>query len=180
MSSDWLNSPESDAGRAEHTVARRSDLALGGYHPSMVEMSPSATIEIPASNKSAQLWLRMLVAMGRRWPWLLVLGLITGACASYAGWKVSRPLYRSVGLVRIAYTLPPVLQVTDQNQPLQMFGTFMQSQQLLISSRRVTDMAREDPVWRTGGRPIPADPGQYFASNLLVTTHPQSEYIEIS
>jgi polysaccharide biosynthesis transport protein len=125
-------------------------------------------------------WALVLAALRRRWKLVVVAGIFTGIAGAMAGWRATKPVYRSVGLVRIAYTLPPVLQETDQNQPLQMFDTFMQSQSLLITSRRVTDMAVEDPVWKTVGGGIPKDPVAYFSSNLKVTTKPGSEFIEIS
>jgi polysaccharide biosynthesis transport protein len=179
MTSGWPGAPKVESADGENSVSRRSELALGGYHSQGSELAAPATVEIPGA-KSSELLLRALVAFRRAWPWLVVIGLITGGGVAFVSWKYSHAMFRSAGLVRIAYTLPPVLQVTDQNQPMQMFGTFMQSQQMLISSRRVTDMAMEDPVWRTTGHAVPVDPNSYFASNLEVSIKPGSEYIEIS
>ena len=126
------------------------------------------------------MWALVVGALRRRWIAVTIAGVLTCILGGIAGWRLTKPVYRSVGLVRIAYSLPPVLQVTDQNQPLQMFDTFMQSQSLLIAGRRVTDMAIEDPVWKTTGPGVPADPVQYFSDNLKVTVKPGSEFIEIA
>jgi Mrp family chromosome partitioning ATPase/uncharacterized protein involved in exopolysaccharide biosynthesis len=91
-----------------------------------------------------------------------------------------RPTYRSSALLRIAYTLPAVMRETDQNGAKPMFDTFMTSQRLLITSRRVIDQAMLDPIWKATGRQLSDDPDRYFSEHLLVDIKPRSEYIEIS
>ena len=74
--------------------------------------------------------------VGCGWYWLAVLlGLLVGVPAGVLGWKLCHPMYRSEGLIRIAYSLPEVYQETDQNRPMASFDTFMQSQRSLITSR---------------------------------------------
>ncbi len=106
---------------------------------------------------------------------VIVLGLMGGGGGGWLGWKYVQPVYKSEGLVRIASALPIVEKETDQNKPLAMFDTFMQSQKLLISSQAIMQLALQDAIWR-GKRPDP----QLIVKNLLVDIKPRSEYIQIS
>src|ERR1700722_3717422 len=119
------------------------------------------------------------LALRGRYGWVVGLGILAGALCGYAGWKLGHPTYLSSGLVRIAYELPEVMSETDQNGPMQMFDTFMQSQKLLITSRQVLDVALQDPIWHTTGHDVPADPDNFFRRYLTVTIGPRSEYIQI-
>src|ERR1700677_369471 len=108
MTSGWPGAPKVESAHSENSVSRRSDLALGGYHSQASALAAAAPVEIPGS-KSSELLLRALVALRRAWPWLVVIGLITGGGVAFVSWKYSHAMFRSAGLVRIAYTLPPVL-----------------------------------------------------------------------
>lgn len=118
-------------------------------------------------------------ALRGRYLLVTILGLAVGGVAGFAGYKLGHPTYHSEGLVRIAYSLPEVSQETDQNRPMAMFDTFMQSQKLLITSRRIVDMAVQDPIWKSKGFQVPPDPERYFARQLVVEIRPRSEYIQI-
>jgi succinoglycan biosynthesis transport protein ExoP len=122
----------------------------------------------------------VLGALRGRFVVVIVLGLITGAAAGVAGWKFTKPKYESEGLVSIRYSLPEVMAETDQNRPMPMYETFMQSQRLLITSRAVMDAAITDSIWKTMGRTVPLEPDRYFAKNLKVDVKPRSEYIQIA
>src|SRR5579864_4635435 len=120
-------------------------------------------------------------ALRGRYPLVIVLGILSGVAGVFAGLWLFHPTYHSEGLLRIAYELPQVGDApTDQNGPMVMFDTFMQSQKLLITSRRVIDEAIQDPIWRAKSFQVPADPEHYFAENLHVDIRPRSEYIQIS
>lgn len=110
----------------------------------------------------------------------IFLGLITGSAAAWTTARLVRPKYHSEALLRIAYTLPQVLQETDQNGPLAMFEAFITSQKILITSRRVVDLAIGDPIWKTAVREVPKYPDRYFAENLKVEIKPRSEFIQVS
>jgi len=115
-----------------------------------------------------------------RYRLVITLGIITGAIAGAAGWRFARPIYHSEGLVRISYSLPEVIAETDQNKPLGfMFDPFIQSQKMLISSRRAIDLAIQDPTWKALGRAVPPNPDRYYAENLTVETKSRSEFIRI-
>jgi polysaccharide biosynthesis transport protein len=110
----------------------------------------------------------------------ILLGLLTGAAFGAVAWKMSRPIYYSEGIVRIAYTLPTVLQETEQNRPLANFEQFMMSQRMVITSRRVLEMAARDPIWRQRGGDVPAGLTEFYAENAKVDIRPRSEFMAIS
>ena len=93
-----------------------------------------------------------------RYLLVVVLTFAAGALGGYAGWILGRPVFRSEALLRIAYTLPEVMQETDQNKPLAQYDAFMSSQRLLITSRKVIDRAMQDPVWKSTGHRLPEKP----------------------
>jgi len=117
---------------------------------------------------------------GRYWIAIL-LGILVGATAAALTWKrFALPQYRSTGLLKIAYTLPEVVGSTDRNAALPMFATYMQSQRLLITSRRVIDVAVQDPIWRDLKVQVPDVPDRYFAEHLKVDIAANSEFIQIT
>ncbi len=106
-----------------------------------------------------------------RMGWVSVIGLIAAAVGAAAGWRFDKPLFRSEGLVRIAYQLPIVANPTDQNAPIVMFDAFMRSQELKMASRSMIEVAMKDPAWKDAGRG--STPGEIadFADHLTVE-HP--------
>jgi succinoglycan biosynthesis transport protein ExoP len=120
------------------------------------------------------------LALRGNYIWSIVLGLICGGLCSALAWRLAKPLYHAEGLLKIAYTLPEVLQETDQNRPLAQFDTFLQSQRMIIASHRILDPAIQDPVWQRTKHQVPPNPDQYFAKNMKIEIKPRSEYIQIS
>ena len=135
-----------------------------------------------ASRAAAGMDVRRIVHESLRGRYLLavILGLVTGAGSGVAAWKLSRPTYYSEGIVRIAYSLPAVLQETEHNRPLANFEQFMLSQRMVITSRRVLEMAAQDPIWRQRGREVPAGLVEFYADAVKVDVRPRSEFIAIS
>jgi succinoglycan biosynthesis transport protein ExoP len=115
-----------------------------------------------------------------RYTIAILLGAVLGAGAACVAWRLTHLVYRSEGLVRIAYSLPEILQETDQNRPMLMFDTFMQSQKMLMTSRRVIDQAIQDPVWKQYNKQVPEDPDDFYANNMKVEIGYRSEYIAVS
>jgi polysaccharide biosynthesis transport protein len=122
-----------------------------------------------------------LVLHSLRGRYLLALasGIVWAGIFSAIAWNIAAPTYHSESLVRIANSLPKVMHETDQNAPMQMFDAFIMSQRLLITSRRVVDMAVQDPVWKQMGRAVPAAPDKYYADHLTVEIQHGSEFIRI-
>lgn len=119
-------------------------------------------------------------ALRGRYVIAVAMGIVFAAGAALGTWHFTHALYRSEGLVRIAYSMPEIFQETDQNRPMLMFDTFMQSQKLLMTSRRVIDLAVQDGVWKQYNRPVPTEPDDFFAENMKVEVGNRSEYISVS
>jgi capsular polysaccharide biosynthesis protein len=111
---------------------------------------------------------------------LSLVGLLTGGMAAVVGWRSAHPIYFSEGLIRIAYSLPVVEKQTDENAPMPMFTEFMQSQAILIKSRRAIDSAVVNPVWKAMGQTVPDPADQYYAEHLNVEIRGDSEMIRIT
>jgi succinoglycan biosynthesis transport protein ExoP len=108
------------------------------------------------------------------------LGLLAGGAFGAAAWKLAAPVYFSEGIVRIAYTMPAVYVESENSRPIANFEQFMLSQRMVITSRRVIEMAMQDTTWRQRGRDVPAGLDEYYAENLKVDIRPRSEFISIS
>ena len=135
----------------------------------------------PAAVPPATFDVRRIVhqALRGRYVLSLVLGLIVGGAFGALAWKMGRPVYYSEGIVRIQYSLPAVLGGTE-NRPLANFEQFMLSQRMVITSRRVIELASQDPVWRQHGDTSAASLVEYYTDNLKVDIRPRSEFIAIS
>jgi Mrp family chromosome partitioning ATPase/uncharacterized protein involved in exopolysaccharide biosynthesis len=120
-------------------------------------------------------------ALRGRYAAFVLLGIIGAALGAYVGWRMGRPDYRSYGLVHIAYVTPPAIQITDQNMPLAMYDTYMRTQEKVVTSRRVLEVALKDPEWVALGRggDSPADM-QDFASELVAQRVGGTEHMAIA
>ena len=105
-----------------------------------------------------------------RYALLIPLALIAFGIGSYYGWHKTVPVYRAEGMLHVANSLPQVMSETDQNEPLQMYEEFVDSQLLLMSSRHVVLVAMDDPKFRAvlGQRIMTVE--QFVAA--LTTDHP--------
>jgi capsular exopolysaccharide synthesis family protein len=135
--------------------------------------SPAGTVNIP----------RLIHrALRGRYTAAILLGIVFGGAAGAAAWRLGHPIYESQGLIRIANALPVVVTRNDINDPMPMlmFDTFLQSQKLLIGSRRMVDAAIQDPVWKAMGKTVPQPPDQFFATSMKVESRSRSEIIQVS
>ena len=157
----------------QHVLAVRridSDLKVATGH----EKAPLIGANTPGVLRQAH------VALRGNYVWAVLLGLVSGGVVGFAAWQLARPYYHSEALLKVAYTLPEVIQETDQNKPLAQFDTFMLSQRTVIGSQRILNNALMDPLWKTTKVTQPRDSVQYFSKNLKVETKPRSEYIQVS
>ena len=96
------------------------------------------------------------------------------------GWRKATPVYRSEGLIEVANRLPRVMNQTDQNEPLDMFEEFVQSQVLLISSRSVISLALADPNFNAALGNRHDMNVEEFVTNLVVEHPPRTQAIDIT
>jgi polysaccharide biosynthesis transport protein len=173
MGTEFEFDREAYSPRAEPAYVQATAVPLGSQLAEMdLPLAPAA----PGLGTAVRVVHRGL----RGWYWLAVLlGLLVGVPAGVLGWKLCHPMYRSEGLIRIAYSLPEVYQETDQNRPMASFDTFMQSQRSLITSQRVID-ASIQRLNNDGWQLLPAQQYKFFSTYLKVDVKPRSELIEIS
>jgi polysaccharide biosynthesis transport protein len=180
MSSFTPSFPGGGVAHSSDPLGRGDELMVGDYRPQTTALAaPMQPLHGPPP-KSTELWMHMLGAVRRRLILLACIGALVAPCTAYLAWKLNRPLYQSAGLVRIAEERAIIWKQTDPSDPVPNYVSYMESQVLLIGSRRVLDLAMEDPVWRTTAKGVPVDPEGYFSSNLSVVFKPQSEFIEVS
>ena len=98
----------------------------------------------------------------------LVLGLMLASVLGFMGWRSTKPLYRSEGLIRVAYEVPRVMQANQEYRPMDVFLAFMQSQQALITSHRILSVALQNPLWKANGYTMNAAAIDGFAGDLKV------------
>ncbi|HZN69491.1 MAG TPA: P-loop NTPase [Tepidisphaeraceae bacterium] len=143
---------------------------------SLIDATPAA----PAALSGRQLLQMALWSLRGRYLLAAILGVFVAALFGYAGWRGAKLYYTSEGLIRIAYSLPSIVPGNDNNRAMPNFDAFMLSQRTLMTTRRVTDLALQDPVWRQYGRTPPSDGQEFFYDVLKVDVRPRSEYISVS
>lgn len=98
-----------------------------------------------------------------RYAWAIVLALLLGGAGGYAGMKLGRRTYQSVGLVNIV----PVHVITQSDS--QFNEQFVDAQAAMMRSQHVMDLALDDHLWQnargTRSDEVEAD----FAKELDVT-----------
>jgi len=129
---------------------------------------------------SRDIYQEVLRALHGRWRLAITLGAflaIVGAAAAYA---IKVPMYRATGLIRIAYTLPQVLQETDQNRPMSMFDAYLNAQAQVLRSRSIVEPALQE----LNGQPALAAAGhssiQDFVDDLTVEHPAATDHLRIS
>jgi uncharacterized protein involved in exopolysaccharide biosynthesis len=104
----------------------------------------------------------------------MVVAMIAGGIK---GWLSQAPIYRSEGMIHVANSLPRVMNTTDQNEPMQMYEEFIDSQVLLMQSRHVIADAVDNPDFRAmAGKESVED----FAADLTVEHPPRTEAMNVT
>ena len=114
-----------------------------------------------------------------RYRVLIPLVVFALAAGGYYGWHKTVPVYRSEGLIHVANSLPKVLNATDQNDSLQMYEEFVDSQVLLMSSRQVVVTAMANPQFQAalGKRPMSVED---FVASLTTEHPPRTQAIDVT
>lgn len=107
------------------------------------------------------------------------LGLIVGGMGAVIGWAMSAPVYRSEGMIRIAAAAPQLTDDSEQAHSMPMFDAYLQSQQIVLTSRDVLEMAVMDKAWQALGRKASPMDVQLLANNLKVEFRPHTDYLRV-
>ena len=182
MSSFTPSIPGGGVAHSSDPTERSAELLVSDYRTASALAAPMQPLPLPAqgNTKAHDIWIHILGSLRRRLILLVCLGTLLAPFAGYLTWKFDRPLYQSQGAIRIAEELPYIWKPVDPSDPVPNYASYMESQVLLINSRRVLDLAMEDPVWRTTAKGVPVDPEDYFSKNLSVVFKPETEFIEVS
>jgi len=113
-----------------------------------------------------------------RYRLTILLAMLACGIGAAAGWLWAGPLYRSDGMVRISSVLPSA-NPQNENQPIPMFESFMESQQGLIISRSLLEKALREPIWDEKGVGDKRPSVSALAANLKVEVRGRSENLRI-
>ena len=95
------------------------------------------------------------------------------------GWSFSAPQYRGEGMVRIASVTPQLMEDSEQGRPMAMFDAYLQSQQILLTSRSLLELAVKDPAWQALGRKASPDDVLTLSNNVKIEYKPRTDYLRI-
>ncbi|MFN4243191.1 MAG: hypothetical protein ACK4PI_08135 [Tepidisphaerales bacterium] len=90
----------------------------------------------------------VLRILRRRWWWVALLSAVLAPPAAYLGWTTGKRQYMSTGAVQVKPVLPRVLFATEDKGVMPMYESFVATQMELLRSRRVVNMAVQDPRWQ--------------------------------
>jgi Mrp family chromosome partitioning ATPase len=110
------------------------------------------------------------LAMRGRYRRAFILAAILGLIGVAAGALVGKKTFMSSVTVHIAPTLPKMLY-DDSERTLPRYEQFVETQTLLIQSRRVVDAAMRDPVWAALSKDLSDDATMQFMGALTVERH---------
>lgn len=173
------NAP-TDPSHGKTTDAADANAAGGKGRSPDGDRDPAARPNPAGAGGQPEYWRVVHRALRGRYVGAAVLALVGAAVGGAAGWKFTRPQYRSEGLIHIAYNRTSPFPDADPNGPIAAFDTLMQSQQMLITSQRMVEAAMRDPAWQATGRGITAESARHFANNLVVEVKPKTEYVRVS
>ncbi len=157
-----------------------TDTTSGG---ALVPATPNASPLGPFGQAApAQTMEQLHSALGGRWKWVITSGLVLGLCGAFVGWRNGKPQYKSEGMIRLSYASPALLpQGNDgQNTSMDAFAAFIQSQQQILASRRLLDMALKTTDWKVTGRGAGADVIRDFSEQMKIEGKASTEYLRIS
>ncbi|QNN24907.1 hypothetical protein HED60_22375 [Planctomycetales bacterium ZRK34] len=109
-----------------------------------------------------------------------MLGLIFAVAGGTLGYRMTEPVYRAFGTIRVQPILPRVLYQQEQNSLLPMFDAYVGSQVAMIESSRVLNRAMKSNEWDALGRGRTPDDIQQFHDNLEVSHPRNSELIVVA
>lgn len=79
-----------------------------------------------------------------RWRLAILIGIILGTIAAACGYYLSRPKYESLGYIRIAPRISPLLRETEETGMMPHYTNFVQTQARRLESRVVLEEAIKD------------------------------------
>jgi Mrp family chromosome partitioning ATPase len=145
-----------------------------------MDVQHHATLGEPMAAEPFSPYKRIHRMLRGRYRYALPVMLLVAAAAAAYGYRTQDRIYRSVGSIDVAPTLPQVITETDTNEPLQMYAEYLQSQVLLLDSRPVIALALADPDLKAAfdGRKPPSIDA--FGAGLTVEHPVDTESLQIT
>lgn len=119
-------------------------------------------------------------ALRGRWRWAIGLGALFAIAGAGLGYKIPKVLYQSSGWIEVNPSVPEIIRKTPENQPIDMFDAYVESQVALASSRRVIDMAMDSPDWRKFGKGRTDEDIERFQKRLVVARPSKALYVQVA
>jgi capsular exopolysaccharide synthesis family protein len=116
-----------------------------------------------------------------RYRWVAIVGLLLAVPLAVGGYLAVKPTYTSTGMIRIAPTMTMIIynDLEDAKVPA-MFESMVSTQAALLQSRRVLDLAMDDPKLRAAGWPAAPEGLALLQKNLDVSNRRALELISAS
>ncbi len=134
----------------------------------------------PASTDQTSPLLLLHRCLRGRYAYAVALGLLLAAPFAFLGYHATTPKYRSTGLIRVMPTLPSVAYRIEENQLPPLFDSLVTTQAAILKSRRVLDLAVNDPKLRQAGWPGGVHGVALLEQTLTVTNERNSELIKVT
>jgi uncharacterized protein involved in exopolysaccharide biosynthesis/Mrp family chromosome partitioning ATPase len=124
-----------------------TSLALRGARSDL----PARFVAAPAdaeSERGPTLPMRLHALLRGRYHWAVLLSTLLAAAGAYAGYRATRPTYKSNVVIKIEPVLPRILYKSESNDPLPAFDTFVNTQVALLKGGGVLDRAYASEAWQ--------------------------------
>lgn len=115
-----------------------------------------------------------------RYRWVVIVGLLLAVPLAAAGYLAVKPTYTSTGMIRIAPTMTVIMYNLEDAKVPAMFESMVSTQAALLQSRRVLDLAMDDPKLRAAGWPPGEEGLALLQKNLDVSNRRALELIAAS
>ncbi len=168
------------------TIEAYSDQAASNGNRILGPVASDAPLALPggvsegSSGGGKDPYRSVVRALRGRMRVVLPCAIVCAAVCGFFAYRSQKPVYRSEGLLRIAYQLPTVMNGSDKSSPMAMYDDFMQSQATLVGTRTVIQGAMKDPLWQAthwGDSPAHMT---VFATFLEVEHPPKTEFLKVS
>ncbi|TVQ30751.1 MAG: hypothetical protein EA376_11910 [Phycisphaeraceae bacterium] len=154
------------------TSDRGRDAAEFGYEPA----------EEPEGHEMRQENVISLVhrRLRGRYPLAIALAALLAAPFAWVGYHAKQPQFVSTGVIRVKPVLDRLIYRIPENEQMPYFVSFVATQARLITSRRVLDMAVDNPKMREAGWPSGAEGVSILQRSISVRHGRGEELIEVS
>lgn len=119
-------------------------------------------------------------ALRGRYLWAAGLGVLLAGAGVYSVYQFVPAVYRSTGIIEVSPQTIRIVYRTEENEALNSYDTFVESQVAWASSRRVVDMAMASPEWTQLGRGVKDEDIVKFASSLQVARMAKAQSFAVS